>query len=471
MSSESDEQSADVNGLCSQSLRCDEKVCPDPDTIKMFIGQIPKAWDELQLKEYFEEFGPIYQLSVLRDKETASSRGCCFVTYYHRKDAISAQNELHNVRTFPGLSHPIQMKPADVENKNERKLFIGMLPKSMDEESVRALFKEFGQVEDCSILREDGKSKGCAFLTLVSRSCAQQAIRKMHHSQIFEGCSKPLVVKFADSCREKNAKKAPDAKNEEGPKPNGGKLTSNNQNSQLLTASGTETLANLVTLLQQPNVISLLEAARVIQSAQNVTSSADLLLKMDQNRQQNLFKMPTILPPNLHQGTLLGLSQGLLLQQSAVGASPLGHSALNLNVPHSVPSAIHSVLPTTPPNLPIISPSCSIVSRMTPANPSYPTDKYNRGPDGCNLFIYHLPQDFADTDLYSLFAHFGQILSAKVFIDKQTNLSKCFGFVSFSDESSAQNAISGMNGFQIGAKRLKVQLKRSDSKPYEKPIA
>ena len=42
------------------------------------------------------------------------------------------------------------------------------------------------------------------------------------------------------------------------------------------------------------------------------------------------------------------------------------------------------------------------------------------------------------------------------------------GFVSFDNPNSAQAAIQAMNGFQIGMKRLKVQLKRPKeaSRPY-----
>ena len=49
------------------------------------------------------------------------------------------------------------------------------------------------------------------------------------------------------------------------------------------------------------------------------------------------------------------------------------------------------------------------------------------GPAGANLFVYHLPHDLTDADLATAFNPFGNVISAKVYVDRFTGESKGFG--------------------------------------------
>lgn len=83
-----------------------------------------------------------------------------------------------------------------------------MLSKKYCENDVRALFSGIGTIEECTVLRDtSGNSRGCAFVTFSNKQAALLAIKNLHQSQTMEGCSAPLVVKFADTQKEKELKR------------------------------------------------------------------------------------------------------------------------------------------------------------------------------------------------------------------------------------------------------------------------
>jgi len=91
------------------------------------------------------------------------------------------------------------------------------------------------------------------------------------------------------------------------------------------------------------------------------------------------------------------------------------------------------------------------------------TGPVQTGPSGANLFIYNLPESYDDNDLASLFSNFGQVISTKVQRDRLSGASKGYGFVSFDSVLAAQAAISSMDGFVIGSKKLAVRVKKGDA--------
>lgn len=73
----------------------------------------------------------------------------------------------------------------------------------------------------------------------------------------------------------------------------------------------------------------------------------------------------------------------------------------------------------------------------------------NKGPDGANLFVFHIPNHFTNIDMYNLFCHYGTLLSVRIMVEKESGRSRGFGFVSYDNSDSAALAIKNLNGFVV----------------------
>lgn len=76
-----------------------------------------------------------------------------------------------------------------------------------------------------------------------------------------------------------------------------------------------------------------------------------------------------------------------------------------------------------------------------------------------NIFVSNLSHSVSSDDLKALFEPFGEVSSAKVIDDRDTGISKCFGFVEMGN-SDGQSAIDSLNATEYKGKSLSVSVAR-----------
>ncbi len=73
-----------------------------------------------------------------------------------------------------------------------------------------------------------------------------------------------------------------------------------------------------------------------------------------------------------------------------------------------------------------------------------------------NIYVGNLSYDTAEEDLRQAFENFGQVSSVNIITDKYSGRSRGFGFVEMGSKEEGEAAIAGLNGTDLGGRKLNV---------------
>lgn len=500
------------------------KAAPNP--CKLFIGQIGVAATHEQIKQVFSQFGNVTEVKILKDLQTGKPRGCGFVAFETPESANAAAETLHEKFIFPGSKREIIVRPAGQKPPNEGgsashssagggsgggssssgsglgendcKLYVGMLSRKSTDQEVKDIFSQFGTVVNVFLMKDmtTGTSKGCAFVTFSSRGEAERAMSSLNGTYKDKDSPSTLQVRPAHNKEERDrhlqTKGVLSKTAGHGPAMGMGMgmgmpgMGMAGMGMGMMGASST--LASMQAAPMMPP-----GAAGGAAAAGMFSPYGSMVGGMPGGYGQPYMSAPGGASPYSPYGAspygMMGMGMGMSMgmdpttgqyqyyavppgvattspsQPSAGGASAGAAGAGGVDASYAAAYGVAAAATSGAAAAPSAGAGAG-ASGEALGNRAMA----GRGATGCNLFVFHLPENLGDSELSQLFSSYGTILGCKVARDSATTRTKGYGFVTYDSPASAEAAIQALNGFVMGTKRLSVRHKSAEgargSMPY-----
>ncbi|CAO2814471.1 unnamed protein product [Amaranthus hypochondriacus] len=185
-SSEPDQSPTDVHGEDEEKYstlineedkeKHSELLSLPPHGSEVFIGGLPKDVTDEDLRELCEPIGEIFEVRLMKNKDTGEVKGYAFVAFKTKEDGQRAIDELKN-KEFKGKTLRCSLSDS------KHRLFIGNIPKSLSEDQFKKLIHEVGPGAEMIDLKQDalnpGRNRGFAFIEYYNNACADYARQQM----------------------------------------------------------------------------------------------------------------------------------------------------------------------------------------------------------------------------------------------------------------------------------------------------
>lgn len=167
---------------------------------KVFVGGLSWETTDARLRQYFENYGAVQEAYVSYDRHTGRPRGFGFVVFSDPQvvDKVVVQQhtidrrEVEAKKALPKEESPVSKDmQAAASGQRTKKIFVGGLAGTVDEEVFTEYFGRFGKVKDAVVMydQQNRRPRGFGFITFAEEEAvdavfAKGTIHILHEKQI-----------------------------------------------------------------------------------------------------------------------------------------------------------------------------------------------------------------------------------------------------------------------------------------------
>jgi len=183
----------------------------------LFLAKLPKELSNNQLREIVQEYGQVESVTIIKNHQTNKSKGCGFVKFVYREDAIEAFTGLKNNYRKWVIEWATSTNDPDLLGVDKYNIFVGGLnPHKIEKELLEQRFGYYGEIESITLINRaadkaestdsDGTQRSAfAFVRYKNFAHSASAIENENGT---EWLDRRIRVQYCESQEMKNKRRA-----------------------------------------------------------------------------------------------------------------------------------------------------------------------------------------------------------------------------------------------------------------------